>query len=619
MIACLIILPFVSMAQKQLGQLKVKYKGTVNFKEASLHSTSVESKQLNPLIVQKINQRLALSQAQFTSPLLPSGFTRIKQQVADDGSFTDKTDAASTSPAPLANFKGSKEGADLYPPDPGGAAGPTYLMHTNNQEYNITDKTGAVVVSLTPDDFWAGFAGSVQAIAYPHVEYDAQLQHFYICTLAADLTTNDYSILFGASETSDPTGNWALYSLDLGPQFIQDAPQIGYSKRWFTIATMQFDTAAPYNFNSTGVYLMSVANMASGNLSNVYFVNDSNFFSMSPVETQDPNINDHYLVSNLGSSTDTGYLYVVHVGGSLVAPTYNYDGYVTKALPWNDDPTGVNGAQKGTNEKIFLGNTKLTGAAYRNAQVWTSHTVYLPVNKPKTAAIQWWEFNIKTLKPTQVGRVVNNPGTIKYGYPSIAVNKHNDALLGYNQFSATTFPSAAYSYRNGSDAKNSMRKTKVYKQGKAAYFDGGTDTVTYYWGSYTSTSVDPSDSTFWTVQEYAESPANKWGTWWAHVGHVSFAGLAQAPVQATAQNISSILISPNPANSVATINWTETNSVAVKIQVSNSQGNVLLVKEYSAQKGSNKVSLNISNLISGVYSVTILNGVDVKKAQLVVE
>jgi hypothetical protein len=241
------------------------------------------------------------------------------------------------------------------------------------------------------------------------------------------------------------------------------------------------------------------------------------------------------------------------------------------------------------------------------------------VKKPKTSAIQWWEINATTLNPTQVGRVVNNPGNIKYGYPSIAVNKHNDVLLGYNQFTATTYPSAAYSYRNGTDPANSIRKTRVYKKGKAAYFDGGTDTVTYYWGSYSSTSVDPSDSTFWTVQEYAESPANKWGTWWAHVGHVSFAGLASAPVQVTAQNISSILISPNPANSVATINWSEANSAMVKIQVSNNQGNVLLMKEYSAQKGSNKISLNISNLISGVYSVNIFNGVDVKKAQLVVE
>ncbi len=620
MITCLIILPVVSMAQKQFSQSKIKAKTTVNAKTAgSGNSGSVSIQAQNQLIQKKINQRFNLPQNDFISSLLPQNLTsKIKQQINEDASSTDKAEAVIASPAPIKSFKGSKEGANLYPPDPGGAAGPDNIMHVNNKEYVFSKKTGSVLFTVPVDSFWAGFKGTAAAIGYPHVEYDAQLKHFYIGTLATDLNTGDYAILFGASVTQDATGDWTLYELDLGPASIQDAPQIGYSKRWFTITTMQYDTASPNNFNSSGVFLMSLSDMIAGSLSNIYFVNDSNFFSMSPVETQDPNVNNHYLISNIGSTKDTGFLFVVHIGGSLAAPTYTYDGYAKKATSWSTTP--VYGSQNGTAHQIYLGNTTLTGAVYRNAQIWTSHTVYLPARNPLTTAVQWWEINALTRGVTQSGRVTNKTGTILYAFPSLAVNKHNDMLLGYNQFSATTYPSAAYSYRNGSDAVNTLRKTFVYKKGRAAYFDGGSGGVTFYWGDYTATSVDPVDSSFWTVQEYAESPANKWGTWWAHVGNVSFTGLESAPQQTiSVDKLASIMISPNPANSVATINWSEEKSSTVKIQISNNQGNILLTKEFTAQKGTNKISLNIANLISGVYSVAVFNGTNIKKAQLVVE
>lgn len=34
------------------------------------------------------------------------------------------------------------------------------------------------------------------------------------------------------------------------------------------------------------------------------------------------------------------------------------------------------------------------------------------------------------------------------------------------------------------------------------------------WGDYSATSMDPSDDSFWTIQEYADPvPDRPWGTW----------------------------------------------------------------------------------------------------------
>lgn len=618
MMACLIISPFFSMAQKTFVPSDVSAKATLNFKEVAKNQANPETTTfMNPVVLQKLNQRNKLSQAFLKSPLLPKNKGAMKNidLPETNGMFDDGSNGLAAplkSPNPIIAFKGSKEArGNIYPPDPSGAVGPTYIMHTNNQEYVIADKSGATVLSMKVDTFWNGFT-TYFAIAYPHVVYDSILSHFYISTLGVNTTTGDYSIMFGASSTSDPTGNWALYALDLGPSFIQDAPQMGYSKRWFTFTTMQYDTAT-YDFASSKVFLMSVAQMAGGTLSSLYSVVDSNFFSISPVETQDNNINNHYLVSNLGSDLDTGYLYLLHIGGPLAAPTYNYDGYITNATPWSFTP--VYGSQNGTTDQIWLGNTKLTNAVYRKGKVWTSHTVYLPAASPTRAAAQWWSFSASTLAVSQFGRVEDNSNAKMYAFPSIAVNSQESMLLGYNEFSSTTYPSAAYAYHDASDAANTLRKSKTYKKGKATYFDGGSSGLTYNWGNYTSTSVDPSDGSFWTVQEYAEKPADKWGTWWANVKLVGPFAPEQTQVK---EEVAVIQITPNPAKGYANLSWNADKAAAVKIQISNTQGVALITKQVNAQKGLNKLQVNINNLIAGVYTVTLFDGVHTRKAQLMV-
>ena len=618
MITCLIISPFFTMAQKQFVPSKVTTKSSINFKTVSLRqqaNTEVAT-EINPFVANKINLLANLPRTFVNSPLLPkskSTGTSLDLPVANSFSNNGIEDKILKSPAPLKAFKGSKENRKkLYPPDPSGAVGPDYVMHTNNQEYVISDKTGALVLSLPVDTFWNGFAGSAVAIGYPHIEYDANLGHYYISSLGGSLTTGDYVELFGSSVTNDPTGNWNLYSIDLGPLRLQDAPQMGYSNRWFTFTTMQYDTSS-FAFVSSKVYLMSVAQMAAGTLSSIFSIEDVNFYSMSPVETQDAAINNHYLVSNLGTDADSGYLYVVHIAGTLAAPTYNYDGYVTKASPWSSTP--VYGSQNGTTDQIWLGNTKLTGAVLRNSHIFTSHSVYLPAAAPTRAAVQYWDFTVASRVVNQLGRVEDNNNVNMYAFPSIAVNSHNDILLGYNAFSSTTYPSGAYSYRNGTDAASSLRKSKTYKKGKASYFEGGSAGLSYYWGNYTSTSVDPTDGSFWTVQEYAEKPANTWGTWWAHVDDVAFAPENDGQ---KADQVSVINISPNPAKGFANISWNEDKTSTAKVQISNAQGVILITKQVNTQKGMNSLQMNIGNLVTGFYSVTIYNGTDVKKAQLMV-
>jgi hypothetical protein len=109
-----------------------------------------------------------------------------------------------------------------------------------------------------------------------------------------------------------------------------------------------------------------------------------------------------------------------------------------------------------------------------------------------------------------------------YAYPTIAVNRNGDALIGYSRFTATDYPAAAFSFRMSGDPAHTLRPSAILKHGEAAYVAMGADEGSNRWGDVSATLTDPvDDQSFWTIQEYAAIPTNhylgRWGTWWANI------------------------------------------------------------------------------------------------------
>ena len=114
-----------------------------------------------------------------------------------------------------------------------------------------------------------------------------------------------------------------------------------------------------------------------------------------------------------------------------------------------------------------------------------------------------------------------------FAFPNISVNKDNDVLIGFTQFSALTYPSGAYAIRRSADTLNTMRDLVVFRPGQANYnVGGGSGTARQNrWGDYSASQTDPiNDTDFWTVQEYGGTVrdfgiglAGNWETWWANV------------------------------------------------------------------------------------------------------
>ena len=111
---------------------------------------------------------------------------------------------------------------------------------------------------------------------------------------------------------------------------------------------------------------------------------------------------------------------------------------------------------------------------YRNGSVYFCQTVGLPAGRTaptidRTAA-QWVQANASG-NFIQGGRVEDPTATQTnggkwYAYPSLSVNRENDVLMGFSQFSSAGFASAGYAFRAGTDPVGTMREPVVYKAGE---------------------------------------------------------------------------------------------------------------------------------------------------------
>src|SRR5437867_769099 len=93
---------------------------------------------------------------------------------------------------------------------------------------------------------------------------------------------------------------------------------------------------------------------------------------------------------------------------------------------------------------------------------------------------------------TQFGRIEDTTGTNYYAFPSIAVNRFNDVLIGFSRYSSNQYVSANYAFRAFNDPMNTMQTERSFKNGEDSYWkrDSGSRNR---WGDYSATSVDPLD------------------------------------------------------------------------------------------------------------------------------
>ena len=145
------------------------------------------------------------------------------------------------SPSPAQDFAGLDDIANLTtgfrysPPDTDGAVGLTKVMSGLSNNYRIfTKATGAVVSTVSTDTFWSAVGGS--GFFKPKTLYDPINDRWLVVVLSNAKSANS-AINIGVSKTSDPSGGYWLFRVDVDATNANWAyfPSIGFNKDYVAV------------------------------------------------------------------------------------------------------------------------------------------------------------------------------------------------------------------------------------------------------------------------------------------------------------------------------------------------------------------------------------------------
>jgi len=497
----------------------------VNFAELA------EREALNPPSVQ-----LASESVIPFNRLVETDTSESVSPIREQPSLLDEFRSSLPSPSPLKSYQGlddiPADGFSKIPPDTHGAVGLDRVFTTLNNHYRVLDKaTGSTINTVSINTFWAstGASGPFD----PKTLYDPYNNRF-IVTAVSNAASSTSSILIGISATSDPNGTWTLFRLQpcaifpcgAGTDWWADFPSIGFNKNWVAVSVNMFGNADNI-FKESRLLVANYPNLRGGNQSGSMFFALPDF-TIQPAVTYSSTEETLYAPIH-GSSSGRSYR-LSTITGTAAAPVYTRGTLQTHSVlsAWAS-PVANSGPQipepgTGVTAGIDVGDERLTNAVFRNGHTWYAQTVGLPAGTPTHTAAQWVKLNTSGAV-VDGGRVEDATATATnggkwYAYPSITVNKYNDVLLGFSQFSSNQFPSAAYALRSGGDPAGTMRDPVISKAGAGFYWKtfSGADNR---WGDYSNTQVDPiDDASMWTIQEYSQAQvgtgngSGRWSTWW---------------------------------------------------------------------------------------------------------
>lgn len=441
--------------------------------------------------------------------------------------------AAATAIAQFSGFQGLPDNFTAIPPDTQGAVGPQHVVTMLNTQVTIHSRSGAPRANfpISLNGFWSPL-GNFKDTFDPRIEYDASADRWIACA-AVNGESATSALLLAVTQTGDPGGVWNYFKVDVGSSNRWgDFPALGFNANWVAVSMNLFQIRGAASYITTNVYVFSKADLyQKGTGVHVTFSEAQGEFT--PVRDYDNSQpNTLYLMqefaTDYGPVAGSGAIRISKIEGAVGAETFRGGnvGTVNIADAWSDTgPSEADfGPQLGTSVKVDIGDSRLDNCVMRNARIWCAHTVFVPYGQPTRAAAQWFQIDPSGTTPALVqrGRIDDPSGTFFYAYPTIAVNKNNEALIGYTRFSANDYPSAWFAIRTPNDPLNAMQPGVLVKAGEAPYVSPGARTGSNRWGDYSTTLVDPvNDLDFWTIQEYAATPPSSrtgaFGTWWAQV------------------------------------------------------------------------------------------------------
>ncbi|MBS1712421.1 MAG: hypothetical protein JSS71_11915 [Armatimonadetes bacterium] len=361
----------------------------------------------------------------------------------------------------ILTFDGSTDGNRQV--DPQIAVGGGYVLHGTNSGLVIYDKKGNYVQGVPQSEFNSGID--------PKLIYSIHGRFFGFELWNPWDKEGKKPVNVSISQGQNPTGPWNTYAVP-APNGV-DGGAIGYSGKWIGVS---------FPGGSEQTFVMKVSEVTAGKPATVFHFSGS---LGHPVYTQDSQddlyfvkLTDQDIVLTRVSESRDGTPYIVSVTRKPHSiPNFAYP----PASP-----------MKGVAVRTASGDRNPKNLVIQSGSLWFSQTV----NVSGRAGVQWHQYGLDGSR-IQFGQLASP--TSSYIQTTLAVNRQNDVLVGFQETSPDMFISARAAIRQAGDEPGTLGRFYNLAEGIAAT-EGGA------WGDYSGSVVDGDNLTdLWTIQSYANS------------------------------------------------------------------------------------------------------------------
>jgi hypothetical protein len=561
---------------------------------ATLYSQNTSSKQINVVGVSNMSLQPGSSATEVgtetrSAPEVDARFT--KPQIS--GTVSSSRVPSAHVPTPAGSAFASTAGDDFFgfnaishrdqrradngnqfsvePPDQGLAVGNGFVVEAVNDAVRIFDtsgtpKTGTVALNpffKLPSQIVRGNPTVFgPEPTDPRVYFDSSTRRFFLTSLvfSVDPGTGNLvtpvKIYIAVSQTSDPTANWTILTLDVtkdgGPfgacPCFGDQPLIGADANGFYISTNAF-TLSSFTFSGANIYAMSKATLESASSGAITAVKFSNLteaglpfaFSVEP-STVPPGgtfaTNTEYFVSALDfTNTVDNRLVVWALTGTDTLgnanPSLSLVNAVVKTQSYGAPPDAqqkpgpfpLGQSLKDHLELVASNDDRMEQVVFADGKLWTAlNSSAKTQNGPVRTSAAWFILSPTsengTVSATVVNQgyiAINGPLQESVLFPSVGVNSSGKGVVAFSVVGEDLFPSAGYAPIdvNGVGPIRISGPGVLPEDGFSGYPQFPPGFRTGRWGDYSAASSDEKGA-IWIGNEYIPNAPRtvnaNWGT-----------------------------------------------------------------------------------------------------------
>jgi len=298
----------------------------------------------------------------------------------------------------------------FIPPDTMGAIGPNHFIEIIQGAVAIYTKAGAPVgFVVTMNDFFTVGTHPSGGSADPRVFFDRRSGRFFATAIELNNGTNQNGIILAVSRTSDPTGLWDKYFVDVRhPSAFNDYPTLGTDDNGVYFGTTTFPGGAAEIAATPKASLIA----ASPSLSTVtQFTGITDMYSSpQPALNFDSTSGGgpQFFVSS--STTVFGNINYRSLTWSGGVPSLSATSVLTTAA-YGDIPHGAPASGSTTN--INAGDDRLLMCVLRAGKLWTARGVFVNSGGGASSAdrdgCEWFELGISGTSRRVKDAALNGP------------------------------------------------------------------------------------------------------------------------------------------------------------------------------------------------------------------